>query len=106
MLFNVETLAPGLLIAMPQLGDPNFHRSVILMIEHSDGGAMGLVLNRASRITLKELASGQAFSFAPTRSGDSVFLGGPVEPQRGFVLHDSRRTVERQEVLPGLYLSV
>ena len=47
-----KSLAPGFLIAMPQLGDPNFHRSVVLMIEHSDTGAMGLVLNRTAPLTL------------------------------------------------------
>ena len=43
----VETsLAPGLLLAMPQLVDPNFTRSVVLMIEHGDGGSFGLVINQ------------------------------------------------------------
>src|SRR6476646_2441207 len=103
---QVKSLAPGFLIAMPQLGDPNFHKTVVLMIEHSDAGAMGLVLNRAAPITLKELARGQQLRLAESRSTHSVFVGGPVEPQRGFVLHDSRNISEKHEVLPGLYLSV
>src|SRR4051812_43645590 len=52
----VKTLAPGLLLAMPQLGDPNFHRSVVLMLEHGEGGSMGLVINRGAPLTLGELA--------------------------------------------------
>jgi putative transcriptional regulator len=102
----VETLAPGFLIAMPQLGDPNFHRAVVLMIEHSERGAMGIVLNRASPLTLKDLANGQSLELAMTRRADPVYLGGPVEPQRGFVLHDSVKEVEKHEVVPGLFLSV
>jgi len=45
---------------MPQLGDPNFHRSVVLMIEHGDAGSMGLVINRAAPLSLGELARGQS----------------------------------------------
>jgi putative transcriptional regulator len=102
----VKGLAPGFLIAMPQLGDPNFHRSVVLMIEHGDGGAMGLVVNRASNLTLKDLARGQQLKVARMIETQSVMVGGPVEPQRGFILHDSEVVVEKHEVLPGLYLSV
>jgi putative transcriptional regulator len=103
---ETKQLAPGFLIAMPQLNDPNFHRSVVLMIEHSEGGAMGLVLNRAAPITLKEVADGQSFKLSPTRVAEPVFMGGPVEPQRGFVLHDSTDIGERHEVVPGLFLSM
>jgi putative transcriptional regulator len=102
----VKGLAPGFLIAMPQLGDPNFQRSVVLMIEHSDGGAMGLVVNRASNLTLKDLGKGQQLRVASGIERQAVMVGGPVEPQRGFILHDSGRVAEKHEVVPGLYLSV
>jgi putative transcriptional regulator len=102
----VKSFAPGLLVAMPQLGDPNFHRSVVLMIEHNPGGAMGLVLNHASPVRLHELAEGHSLSVSPERASQIVFTGGPVEPQRGFVLHDQEGVVEKHEVLPGLYLSL
>ncbi len=91
---------------MPQLGDPNFHRSVVLMLEHSETGAMGLVINRAAPLTLRELAKGQSLSIARLREQEAVFVGGPVEPNRGFVLHDCRTLTEKQEILPGLFLSV
>ena len=91
---------------MPQLGDPNFHRSVILMIEHGETGAMGLVINRASPLTLKDLANGQQLRLAAGREKDAVFVGGPVEQFRGFVLHDRKDLAEKLEVVPGLYLSV
>jgi putative transcriptional regulator len=100
-----ENLAPSFLIAMPQLGDPNFHRSVVLIIEHGEAGAMGLVINRAAPLLLGDLARGQSFKVSSSHETDSVFVGGPVEPQRGFVLHDCDSIAEKHEVLPGLYLS-
>ena len=102
----VDTLAPGFLIAMPQLGDPNFHRAVILVVEHNDRGSMGLILNRSTALTLKEFAKSQSLALAPLRKAEPVFLGGPVERERGFLLHDSVLPVERTEVAPGLFLSV
>ncbi|MBI3182491.1 MAG: YqgE/AlgH family protein [Myxococcales bacterium] len=102
----MKSLAPGFLIAMPQLGDPNFYRSVVLIIEHNEGGAMGLVINRAAPLKLAELAKGHKLRIASHRAEQFVFVGGPVEPHRGFVLHDSQQVTERHEVIPGLYLSL
>jgi putative transcriptional regulator len=102
----VDALAPGLLIAMPQLGDPNFHRGVVLMLEHGEGGSMGLVVNRAAPLTLQDVSAGQVLEVAPARLQEAVFVGGPIEPQRGFVLHDAVGVDEAHEVLPGLFLSV
>lgn len=102
----MKSLAPGFLIAMPQLGDPNFHRSVVLMIEHNEQGAMGLVINRAAPLTLSDLARGQRLRISPLREKEVVFVGGPVEPYRGFVLHNCDRVSEKIEVMPGLFLSV
>lgn len=102
----MKTLAPGLLLAMPQLGDPNFHRSVVLMIEHGDSGSMGLVVNKNAPLTLGELARGQSMKIATERNPQAVFVGGPVEPHRGFILHDDATVAEKHTVLPGLYLSV
>src|SRR5215471_19353019 len=105
MATDLESLAPRFLIAMPQLGDPNFHRSVVLMIEHGEAGSMGLVINRSAPLSLGELAEGQSMKIAPGHAGENVFVGGPVEPQRGFVLHDCETIEEKHEVIPGLYLS-
>ena len=91
---------------MPQLGDPNFHRSVVLMIEHNSEGSMGLVLNRPAPLTLAELGRGQKLTVAAARLEQPVFVGGPVEPYRGFVLHDADAIGEKVEVMPGLFLSV
>ena len=102
----MKGLAPGFLIAMPQLGDPNFHRSVVLVIEHGDGGAMGLVINRTAPLTLKDVAKTQSLKLFEGRAADAIFVGGPVEPHRGFILHDRSGVDEKHEVVPGLYLSV
>ena len=91
---------------MPQLGDPNFHRSVVLMIEHGDEGAMGLVVNRASPLKLRELSKKQSLKVAAEREREAIFVGGPVEPQRGFALHDCGGIAEKLEVCSGLYLSI
>lgn len=80
-------LSGRLLIAMPGIGDPRFERAVILMVSHSEDEAMGIALNRPvgglSITTLLEKLG------VPSRvnSEQAVLLGGPVERERGFVLH-------------------
>jgi len=101
----VETLAPGFLIAMPQLGDPNFHRTVVFVFQHGPEGARGLVLNRPGPFTLREVADGQSLPVAPRLASQKIFVGGPVEPQRGFVLHDRTAVDEKQPLSDGLFLS-
>jgi len=80
-------LAPGLLLAMPQLADPNFSRSVVLMIEHSEQGSFGLVINHPSPIKASELLDSLEMSW---RGEDTavVWAGGPVSPSTGWVLHE------------------
>ena len=91
---------------MPQLGDSTFKRAVVLVLEHSETGSMGLVINRSASLTLGELAKNQSLSIAPERVSQMVFVGGPVENHRGFVLHNDERVTEKHEVVPGLYLSL
>lgn len=102
----MKALAPGFLIAMPQLQDPNFEKAVVLMVEHGAGGSMGLVVNREAPVTFGDLAKSQDLVVAPSRRARKLFMGGPVEPYRGFVLHDSTVVAERTELLPGLFLTV
>jgi putative transcriptional regulator len=81
-----------LLIAMPALGDPNFARSVTLLCQHDADGAMGLVINRPSDYTLGDLCDQMQIECGhPDRRARAVLLGGPVQPDRGFVLHDDVR---------------
>lgn len=76
------------LIAMPAMADPNFEGSVIYVCEHGDKGALGLVINRPTDLTLSHLFDkiDLKLEIAPWRDAP-VFLGGPVQTERGFVLH-------------------
>lgn len=77
-----------LLIAMPGLQDPNFSRTVTYICEHSEEGAMGIVINRPTDIHIGEVFQQMNIPLSQTSAGKApVYLGGPVEEQRGFVLH-------------------
>ncbi len=85
-----------LLVAMPSMTDPRFHRAVIYMCAHSAEGAMGLVINqRAPHITLPTLLEQLEIIAEKTRTvairvnSMAVHFGGPVETSRGFVLHSA-----------------
>jgi len=81
-----------LLIALPALDDPNFSRSVALICQHDDEGAMGVVVNRASEYSLGDvLAQMNLEARDPAMASQVVLNGGPVHPERGFVLHDGER---------------
>ena len=80
------------LIAMPGLADQTFAKSVVYLCEHSDRGALGLMINKPSDITLSDLFDKVDLTLgrADLRSAP-VFQGGPVQTERGFVLHDPLR---------------
>lgn len=78
------------LIAMPGLSDESFAKSVIYMCEHSDRGALGLVINKPSDINLKGLFDKVELPLHREDLTETVvFQGGPVQTERGFVLHES-----------------
>jgi putative transcriptional regulator len=83
----VESLKGQLLIAAPVLLDPNFHRTVVLVVEHTPEGALGVVLNRPSEVAAAEALPGLGGALA---EGERVYVGGPVQPQAVIVLgeHD------------------
>jgi putative transcriptional regulator len=83
-----EYLSNQLLIAMPAMTDPNFAQTVTLVCEHSDRGALGLVLNRPLPMKLGEVFEQLSLDTANTRVGEAAVLrGGPVQTDRGFVIH-------------------
>lgn len=99
-----KSLAPTLLLAMPQMLDPNFARSVVLLCKHEPDGAMGLVVNRRT----DTLASSLVVLEPPPKrdSGLEIWVGGPVEPQRGWLLLGSDPgSGESMDIGEGLYLS-
>ncbi len=76
------------LIAMPSLNDPNFSRTVTLMCAHSEDGAMGLVINRPIELSLGDVLAQMDLKCDTAEVNRSkVFQGGPVQCERGFVLH-------------------
>jgi putative transcriptional regulator len=86
---EMSSLAGQLLVAMPQMGDPRFARSVVYMCTHSgDTGAIGLVVNKVlGSLTLAELFCELKIESVAVAKDRPVHFGGPVEPSRGFVLH-------------------
>ncbi len=79
----MESLRGHLLVAAPDLLDPNFRRTVVLVGEHGEEGAMGIVLNRRSEVTIDEAVP----ALADLVDGDElVHVGGPVQPQAVVVL--------------------
>jgi putative transcriptional regulator len=78
------------LIAMPGLQDALFSRSVVFLCEHSSRGALGLVINKPCEISLKGLFDKVELPLQrPDLAGVPVFYGGPVQTERGFVLHEA-----------------
>ncbi len=78
------------LIAMPGLEDPNFFHTVTYICEHNSDGAMGIVINRPMDLQLADIFEQLEIKISsPSISEQAVYLGGPVQSDRGFVLHDS-----------------
>lgn len=83
-------LTGQLLVAMPQMQDPRFMRTVIFMCAHTEDGAMGLVVNRlVDNVTFPDLLEQLNIQTGPVDNEIHVHFGGPVETGRGFVLHSS-----------------
>ena len=81
----MRSLRGQLLVAGPALEDPNFRRTVVLVGEHGDEGAMGIVLNRASAVLVDDAVPVISSLAGPDQA---VYLGGPVQPQAVVVLAD------------------
>lgn len=98
------SLAPTLLLSMPQLVDPNFARTVVLLCEHNAEGAFGLVVNRPSDTTAFE-----AVRLEPPPARDSglcLWVGGPVEPERGWILlSEPPADLNAVRLADGLFIS-
>jgi putative transcriptional regulator len=82
------SMANQLLIAMPGMADPNFSTTVTLICEHNDEGALGIVINRPLELKLAGLFEQLDLENPDSEAaGQPVLMGGPVGPERGFVLH-------------------
>ena len=80
----------SLLISTPSILDPRFNRTVIYMLSHNKKGAMGLIINKPmTELDFYELVTGISSGNTEGQVGQTVLFGGPVEFQRGFLLHSS-----------------
>ena len=98
--------APILLLSMPQMADPNFVKTVVLLCDYTDEGAFGLVVNRQ----MDEPAWTLVKTEPPVRVDPDLrlWIGGPVDPQRTWVLMSEAQGPddEQREICPGVLLSV
>jgi len=102
--YSADHLANQFLIAMPGMVDPNFAGSVIYLFEHTERGAMGLVINRPTELDMGALFEKIEVKLeAEPVSEQPVYFGGPVQIERGFVLHEPTTGVAYSSslVVPG-----
>ncbi len=97
----MKTLSGQLLVATPRLPDENFYRTVVLMIEHNENGALGVVLNRLADRSVEELW--QEVSDVECHWHRPLNLGGPVSGPL-MAIHTDSESAE-MEIIPGLYLA-
>lgn len=83
-----DFLTNQFLVAMPALADPNFHQSVTFICEHNAQGALGIIINRPSNVVLGDIFRQLSIDATDAASKDlPVWQGGPVQLERGFVIH-------------------
>lgn len=103
--------APTLLLAMPQVNDPFFSRSIVLLAAHEDDGSLGFVVNRTTELSVREILEDLEIDWL----GDPAtpaFMGGPVQPHLGTLLFPSSAEISspdsegaRAEVAPGVSMT-
>jgi putative transcriptional regulator len=102
------SIAPSLLVAMPQLLDPNFHRTVVLLVHHDPTGSFGVVLNRTTEIRAERLCESIDIAWRGDPDAE-ICWGGPVQPQTGWVLFAHAPELatldDVREVAPGLHFA-
>lgn len=100
----MSEFSPSLLLSMPQMQDPNFARTVVLLCDYRPEGAFGLVMNRPTDMAAREMVRLDP----PVRGGNELrlFVGGPVQPERGWILMpEPPDEPEFRTIVEGLYLS-
>ncbi|MBM79569.1 MAG: hypothetical protein CMJ78_03120 [Planctomycetaceae bacterium] len=99
---DYDSLKGSFLIAGKDLRDRNFYKTVVLIVEHGENGAMGLVINRPSTMSVAHVLSEH---FQLPETNDLVYVGGPVEPAALFVLHNCPHLDESgYSVAAGVYV--
>ena len=110
-MMNVSYFNQQLLIAMPGMDDPNFDHGVTLMCQHNEEGALGITINRHSDLTLMDVLAQLEISCGDEDiANQPVLQGGPVQQERGFVLHSDDGQTDGQweattQVAPGIMVT-
>ena len=104
-----DLVTPVLLMAMPQVLDPFFHRSVVLLLHHEDEGSFGFIVNRPTGIKVSEILKGMDVGWEGGEEAVAYF-GGPVQPQLGTVLftpilEEAGPEDTATEIIPGIALT-
>lgn len=89
-----SSLAPGLLVAAPPLGDPNFDQSVVLLAQHGPEGAFGWIINGRELMSLRELIINADIHDDPDCSARPVRVGGPVSPEQVWLVYKTEHKLE------------
>jgi putative transcriptional regulator len=96
------SLAGQLLVATQQMGDPRFRHAVILMVKHDKTGALGIVINRPiEELTLAKLMQGLGQDSAGIKGSVTIYAGGPVQPNVGFIVHSAEYHVQGTTDIDG-----
>jgi len=99
-----QDFQPSLLLSMPQMQDPNFARTVVLLCDFNPGGAFGLVLNRPTDVAARDMVR----LIPPVVGGNTLplYIGGPVQPELGWILvNEPPESGDYRTIREGLYLS-
>ncbi len=97
--------APILLLAMPQVMDPFFHKSVVLLLHHQQEGSLGFIVNRPTGVQISDLLEELDVSWL-AKDGSMAFFGGPVQPQQGTLIYLEEQADEStNEICPGVALT-
>ena len=101
--FSPMSIEKGmLLVASPSLSDPNFHQTVLLIIEHGRGGTIGLILNRPTNVLLSEALPDYTVL---KRTSYRLFVGGPVEQKRLVLLFRLTQFLpDTRQIIAGVYV--
>ncbi len=103
---NDISLTNHFLIAMPQLNDPNFFHTVTYICQHDEEGAMGIIINRPIGMNMGEVYSHLEIDCDDAKlSNQPIFFGGPVQCERGFVLHRGGNWEGTMEIAEDLSLT-
>jgi putative transcriptional regulator len=91
-------LAPGFLVAAPTLLDPNFKRTVVLLVDHRPEGSLGFVVNRPAQVHMRVMLERLGLPPASPEIQDaSVLVGGPVNPQTGWIVFEQGQITANHE---------